>query len=106
MRYCLNTLPLARQEETAPMLLVSARKLIQAFAALLLTASPAPAPLAAQTPASGELLSVVASFSILGDLVRQVGGDAVQASSLIGPGVDAHNFDPAPAELVALSEAD
>lgn len=88
------------------MLLVFARRLVHAFAALLLTASLAPAPLAAQTPASDDPLSVVASFSILGDLARQVGGDAVHVSTLVGPGVDAHTYDPAPADLVALSEAD
>lgn len=88
------------------MLLVSARRLVHAFVALLLTASLAPAPLAAQTPASDDPLSVVASFSILGDLARQVGGDAGHVSTLIGPGVDAHTYDPAPADLVALSEAD
>ncbi len=67
---------------------------------------PATAPLAAQTPASGEPVQIVASFSILGDLVRNVGGDAVQITTLIGPGVDAHTYDPAPADLVLLSEAD
>jgi ABC-type Zn uptake system ZnuABC Zn-binding protein ZnuA len=49
---------------------------------------------------------VVASFSILGDLVENVGGDAVQVTTLIGPGVDAHTYDPAPADLVVLAEAD
>jgi ABC-type Zn uptake system ZnuABC Zn-binding protein ZnuA len=73
---------------------------------LALAALMAQTPVSAQTPASGDPLSVVASFSILGDLVRQVGGDAVQVTTLIGPGVDAHTYDPAPADLVALSEAD
>ena len=61
---------------------------------------------AAQTPtASGDPLPVVATFSILGDLVQAVGGDAVQVTTLIGPGVDAHTFDPAPADLVTLESA-
>lgn len=61
---------------------------------------------AAQTPAaSGEPLPVVATFSILGDLVQAVGGDAVQVTTLIGPGIDAHTFDPAPADLVTLESA-
>ncbi len=59
----------------------------------------------AQTPAP-EPLQIVASFSILGDLVENVGGDAVQVTTLIGPGVDAHTYDPAPADLVVLAEAD
>jgi zinc/manganese transport system substrate-binding protein len=65
-----------------------------------------PPPSFAQTPASGDPLQVVASFSILGDLVENVGGDAVEVTTLIGPGVDAHTYDPAPADLVVLSEAD
>jgi ABC-type Zn uptake system ZnuABC Zn-binding protein ZnuA len=48
----------------------------------------------------------VASFSILGDLVENVGGDAVQVTTLIASGVDPHTYDPAPADLVVLSEAD
>jgi zinc/manganese transport system substrate-binding protein len=61
---------------------------------------------AAQTPTvSGEPLPVVATFSILGDLVQAVGGEAVQVTTLIGPGVDAHTFDPAPADLVTLESA-
>ena len=48
----------------------------------------------------------MASFSILGDLVKNVGGEAVAVTTLIGPGVDAHTYDPAPADLVVLSEAD
>jgi zinc/manganese transport system substrate-binding protein len=60
----------------------------------------------AQTPVSGEPVQVVASFSILGDLVKNVGGEAVAVTTLIGPGVDAHTYDPAPADLVVLAEAD
>lgn len=61
---------------------------------------------AAQTPTAGEPLQVVASFSVLGDLVQDVGGDAVTVTTLIGPGVDAHTYDPAPADLVVLESAD
>jgi ABC-type Zn uptake system ZnuABC Zn-binding protein ZnuA len=64
-----------------------------------------PNSVAAQTPAAGEPLQVVASFSILGDLVKDVGGDAVQVTTLIGPGVDAHTYDPAPTDLVVLEGA-
>jgi ABC-type Zn uptake system ZnuABC Zn-binding protein ZnuA len=59
----------------------------------------------AQTPAS-DPLQVVASFSILGDLVENVGGEAVVVTTLIAPGVDAHTYDPAPGDLVLLSAAD
>ena len=41
-------------------------------------------------------VKAVASFSILGDLVRQVGGERVQVDVLVGPGADAHVFQPSP----------
>jgi zinc/manganese transport system substrate-binding protein len=63
-------------------------------------------PSLAQTPGSGEPIQVVASFSILGDLVKNVGGEAVAVTTLIGTGVDAHTYDPAPADLVVLTKAD
>ena len=77
------------------------------FTALTLVALlPAATPVSARTPAAGDPLQVVASISILGDLVHDVGGDAVAVTTLIGPGIDAHTYDPAPADLVLLSEAD
>lgn len=81
---------------------------LKRFVALLAltTLLPLAAPVAAQTPDTGDPLQVVASFSVLGDLVRDVGGDAVAITTLIGPGVDAHTFDPAPADLVTLESAD
>ena len=45
---------------------------------------------------SAQPLPVVTSFSILADLVRVVGGDHVEVTSLVGPNADAHIFDPTP----------
>jgi zinc/manganese transport system substrate-binding protein len=45
-----------------------------------------------------EPLPVVASFSILGDLVKVVGGEHVKVSTLVGPDADAHTFEPTPAD--------
>ena len=42
--------------------------------------------------------TVAASMSILADLVRQVGGARVKVDALIGPGADAHVFQPSPAD--------
>ncbi len=81
--------------------LLSALVALAPLALLLLTP-----PAFAQTPTTGDRLQVVASFSILGDLVEKVGGDAVEVTTLIAPGVDAHTYDPAPADLVFLAEAD
>ena len=45
-------------------------------------------------------IKAVASFSILGDLVRQVGGERVHVDVLVGPGADAHVFQPSPSKTV------
>ena len=48
---------------------------------------------------------VVASFSILGDMVRQLAGDAVALRVLAGPETDAHLFQPRPSEATAIQGA-
>jgi zinc/manganese transport system substrate-binding protein len=48
---------------------------------------------------------VVASFSILGDMVQQLAGDRVRLRTLAGPNVDAHSFSPRPSDAQALREA-
>lgn len=73
---------------------------------VLLVMLGSPTPGAAQTPASGERLDVVATFSILGDMVSRVGGDAIDLHVLVGSGVDTHTYDPSPADLALLEEAD
>src|SRR5262245_2435187 len=50
-------------------------------------------------------LPVVASFSILGDFVRQVGGDRVAVTTLVGPDGDGHSFQPSPADARAVAAA-
>jgi zinc/manganese transport system substrate-binding protein len=57
---------------------------------------------AAQVPAK---VSAVATFSILGDIVSNVGGDRVEVSTLVGPDGDAHVYAPTPADARRLSEA-
>ncbi|MES1151776.1 MAG: zinc ABC transporter substrate-binding protein, partial [Dongia sp.] len=49
---------------------------------------------------------VVATFTIIGDLVQAVGGDAVTVTTLVGPDGDAHVFEPRPSDLAAVAEAD
>jgi zinc/manganese transport system substrate-binding protein len=48
---------------------------------------------------------VVASFSILGDMVRQVAGDRVELRTIAGPNVDAHSFQPRPSDAEAVRGA-
>ena len=51
---------------------------------------------------AAEPLSVVASFSILGDLVQVVGGNRVKVTTLAGPDADAHEFSPSPEHARAV----
>ena len=50
-------------------------------------------------------LPVVATFTILADLVRQVGGEGVEVSSLVGPNGDVHAYAPSPADSRKLAAA-
>ena len=50
-------------------------------------------------------LDVVASFSILGDFVRNVGGDRVSVTTLVGPDGDVHVYTPAPADAKKIADA-
>ena len=50
-------------------------------------------------------LNVVASFSILGDFVRNVGGDRVSVTTLVGPNGDVHVYAPAPADAKKIADA-
>lgn len=59
-------------------------------------------PGAAQQPA----LHVVATTSIIADVARQVGGDLVTVEALIPPDSDVHAFQPTPADVVKVAQAD
>jgi zinc/manganese transport system substrate-binding protein len=52
-----------------------------------------------------ERLNVVASFSILGDFIRNVGGDRVSVTTLVGPDSDAHVYSPTPADAKRIADA-
>ena len=68
-----------------------------ASASLLAGAAHAAEPLPLPLP-----VPVTASFSILGDLVRVVGGERVRVTTLVGPDEDAHAFTPKPADARAI----
>ena len=55
--------------------------------------------------AAADKIKTVASFSILGDMVREVGGDRVEVVTLVGPDGDAHVFSPTPADAKTLAGA-
>ena len=50
-------------------------------------------------------LKIVASFSILGDFVGNVGGDRVEVTTLVGPNGDVHVYTPAPADAKKIADA-
>jgi zinc/manganese transport system substrate-binding protein len=52
-----------------------------------------------------EPLNVVASFSIIGDFVRNVGGDRIGVTTLVGPNGDVHVYTPAPADARKIADA-
>jgi len=57
-------------------------------------------------PAAAEPLKVVASFSIIGDFAKNVGGDRIELTTLVGPDGDAHVYEPKPQDAVAMAGAD
>jgi zinc/manganese transport system substrate-binding protein len=61
---------------------------------------------AAAEPAAAPVLKVVATFSILADMARAVGGPAVEVSALVGPNADAHVYEPTPADVRRVARAD
>ena len=68
------------------------------FAALALLLWHAPA-------AAQEKLKVVATFSILADFVKNVGGERVAITALVGPNSDAHVYQPTPGDAKTLADA-
>lgn len=79
---------------------MSARSLVLLFAASALALA------SCVSPGAAEPLKVVASFSVLGDMVRQVAGARAQVDILVGPNGDAHVFQPTPAHAKTLAGAD
>ena len=50
-------------------------------------------------------LRVIATYSILGDLVKHVAGNSAEVVVLVGPDGDAHTFDPTPQDGIAIADA-
>ena len=53
-----------------------------------------------------EPIPVVATFSILGDMVERIGGEHIVVTTLVGPDGDAHVYQPTPEAARAVAEAD
>ncbi len=78
---------------------------VSLFLALLLAVTPAAwgPPVSAQD--HQDKLKVVATFSILGDLVAEVGGERVAVTTLVAPDTDAHVYQPKPTDIRAIAAA-
>src|SRR6188508_2717261 len=85
--------PAGISKRRAPML---TRRIVLVLVALLLPVSAAPAQ---------EKLRAVATFSILADFAKNVGGDRVDVQALVGPNADAHVYQPSPGDAKALADA-
>lgn len=70
-----------------------------------LAATTALAHIHASEARANEPISVVASFSVLGDMVEQIGGERVEVRSLVGPDSDAHVFQPTPQDARLINDA-
>ncbi|TPK46778.1 metal ABC transporter substrate-binding protein [Mesorhizobium sp. B2-5-4] len=51
-------------------------------------------------------LKVVASFTVVADFAKNVGGDRIAITTIVGPDGDAHVYEPSPADAVAMAKAD
>lgn len=61
--------------------------------------------LASTAVAGAAPIEAVASFSILGDMVQQVGGDRVHVTTIVGPNADTHVYEPKPSDAAAVAKA-
>ena len=55
---------------------------------------------------NSDKLRVVATTTIVGDVVLQVGGDAIDLVVLLPPNADPHNYEPSPQDVAKVSQAD
>ncbi len=69
-----------------------------AHAGALLSLSPA-------SLGAGEKLKVVATTSVVADVVGNVGGERIELMALMPPGADPHTFEPTPQDVAAVADA-
>ena len=55
---------------------------------------------------AADKLSVVASFSVLGDITQELGGDKIALTTLVGANQDSHVYKPTPFDVQTLAKAD
>lgn len=57
------------------------------------------------TPENGETLKVVATTPQVADIVKQVGGEAVDVTTLLPPDADPHDYEPKPKAVAAIADS-
>jgi len=64
-------------------------------------------PLAIASPPAraADTIKVAASFTVLGDMVKQIGGERVEVKTFVGPNGDAHVYEPSPGDVKALADS-
>ena len=82
--------------------MTSRRNLLISATALIGFSLAAPAP----TRSADAPVPVVATFSVLGDMVERIGGDRVAVTTLVGADGDTHVYQPGPADARAVSQAE
>jgi zinc/manganese transport system substrate-binding protein len=85
-------------------MLTRRRTIVAMACAALLAAAPAGAQDKAQDK-THDKLHVIASFSILGDLVKNVGGERLQVGTLVGPNGNSHVYAPSPGDAKSVADA-
>jgi ABC-type Zn uptake system ZnuABC Zn-binding protein ZnuA len=85
------------------------KKFILSIAMIVIVALSACAPAATPQPAadsaSGAQLKVLATTSIVSDVVHQIGGDKIELTTLLPAGADPHSYEASPQDVAAISNA-
>jgi zinc/manganese transport system substrate-binding protein len=81
------------------------RRSMMAAALAMLVAIPWATGTASAQDTAKPQLKVIATFSILGDFVKNVGGDRVEVATLVGPNGNAHVYAPSPADAKRVADA-
>lgn len=85
---------------------ITRRLALQRSAAALAALTPFSSFSNTAAPAQAGAPSIVASFSLLADMAREVAPAGMQVTSLVGPDADAHVYEPRPADGRRLAQAD
>ncbi|WP_271394443.1 metal ABC transporter solute-binding protein, Zn/Mn family [Neomicrococcus lactis] len=96
----------ARNPRPRAALRTVASGVVLAFTLTACSVAPLPDHGAASASATDSRPVVVTTFSVLADLVRQIGGDRVRVESITKPGAEIHGYEPTPSDLKRIADAD